>query len=305
MVEKSKINLHHAKYKNLEQLIRDVLQLGILDAVGDGVSIQDTEFKIVFQNQVHINIVGDHLGKYCYEAYRRRQQVCEGCPIAESFLDGGVHTVSRRATINNKALYFDITASPIRDSEGKIVAGIEIVRNITEHRQAEETLVESEKKYRGLVESSPDMIFTTDRETGKIIDVNESVCRLLGYGREEIIGTVSGGRVVPIQRNDYNSEFNKLRETGSYSGEYEIIKKDGSTIFVEVRGVAFDHYLFAIGRDITQRKKFEEEVKDRVKELESFYEMAIGRETKMMKLKREIEKLREELATYKKIQETD
>ena len=185
MIEKTEKNLHHAKHKNLEQLILGILQLGILDVIGDGVNIVDTDFKIVYQNQAHKNIVGDHSGKYCYEAYRRRDRVCDGCLVAESYLDGGVHMVSRRATVDNKEVYFDITASPIRDSEGKIVAGIEIVR------------------------------------------------------------------------------------------------------------------------DITKRKRSEEKVKDSVKDLESFYDMAIGRETKMIKLKQKIEKLTKELAQYKKIQETD
>ncbi len=51
--------------------------------------------------------------------------------------------------------------------------------------------------------------------------------------------------------------------------------------------------------DITERKKTEEEIHRRVKELEDFYDMAVGREIRMVQLKEEIEKLKEELEKYK------
>ncbi len=294
------MNLNTKEYKDLSHLIKDIVQLGILDAVGDGVSIQDKDYKVVYQNQIHKNIAGEHFGRYCYEAYGSSKQTCENCPLSESFRRGGVYTAVRSAFVGGNERYFEITASPIKDRDGEVIAGIEVVRDITEHKHAEETLRTSEKKYRSLVETSPDMIFISERETGRIMEVNESVCRLLGYSRDELIGTVAGDRVVSSQREAFTLKFEKPMKTGRYFGEFNFIKQEGSTITVEVRGVAYDDYVFAIGRDITQRHIYEEEIKSRVDELESFYEMAIGREVKMMDLKKKIVKLKEELATKKK-----
>ncbi|MCK5346601.1 MAG: PAS domain S-box protein, partial [Candidatus Heimdallarchaeota archaeon] len=91
----------------------------------------------------------------------------------------------------------------------------------------------------------------------KIIDINESVCKLLGYSKDEIVGTVSGERVVSTQRNSYRRELENLINNKNFSGEYDIRKKDGSVLTIEARGAAFGDYAFAIGRDITERKQME------------------------------------------------
>ncbi len=292
------INLNTKEDKDLTQLVTDIVQLGILDAVGDGVSILDTDFTVIYQNEVHRKLVGDHVGAYCYTAYGSIGHTCENCPMTSSFRFGGVFTSVKSAFLNGRELHFEITASPIKDKDGEVIAGIEVVRDITERRRSEATLIESEKKYHSLVETSPDMIFITERDTGKIMDLNESVCRLLGYSREELIGTLSVDCVVSSQRDSYIRMFKRLINAGKYVGEFEFKKVDGSTITVEVRGGAFDDYVFTIVRDITQRHIYEEEIKKRVEELEDFYEMAIGREIKMMDLKKEIANLKEELEKF-------
>ena len=63
----------------------------IIAGIGDGISIQDTNYKILYQNQVHKDIVGDHLGGYCYQAYEKRDSVCEGCPVSMCYSDGNIH----------------------------------------------------------------------------------------------------------------------------------------------------------------------------------------------------------------------
>ncbi len=284
--------------ENLLELVNGIHQTGILDAISDAVSILDSGFRIIYQNHAHKTVAGNSLGKNCYEIFCLEKHICEGCPLSESFRDGGIHTLVRKTMVNGNLIYFEITASPVRDQDGNVIAGIEVVRDVTEQRRTEQTLKEAEKKYRSLFETSPDMIFITSRETGIIIDVNESACRLLGYSRDELIGTVSGDRVVSSQKSSYHHEFEKLQTEGVYFGKYDLMRKDGSIMKVEVRGGAFNDYLFAIGRDITQRNIYEEEIKTRVEELENFYEMAIGRETRMMELKGKIEKLKKELSAY-------
>lgn len=159
----------------------------------------------------------------------------------------------------------------------------QLEQDIAERKIAEEKLKDSEEKYRSLIKTSPDLIFITDRETGRIINVNDSACDMLGYSRDEIVGTVSGDRVVSSQRDDYRQELEKLKKTGRYSGEYEVRKKDGSTISVEVGGAAFGKYLFAIGRDITKRKRAEMELQEHRSHLESLVgkrtaELAVAKE---------------------------
>ena len=112
----------------------------ILAAIGDGVSIQDREYRVLYQNPAHIAMTGDHHGRFCYAAYEGRHSVCEGCPVALTFADGKVHVVERTADREDSLMRYEITTSPLLDEEGHIVAGIEMVRDITERRRAQDII---------------------------------------------------------------------------------------------------------------------------------------------------------------------
>ena len=68
----------------------------IIAAIPDGISIQDRDYRIRYQNKVHRDLVGDQLGKTCYEAYSKRDSICPGCPVALSYVDGGHHVLEQR-----------------------------------------------------------------------------------------------------------------------------------------------------------------------------------------------------------------
>jgi len=140
--------------KKTEESIRNALKRvedekarseAIIAAIGDGLSIQDTDFKILYQNQIHKNLIGDHVGEPCYAIYEGRDHCCEGCPVAMSFKDGSIHTVERTVSSERGPRYFDITSSPLRDSSGNIIAGIEAVREITERKGLEAQLRHAQK----------------------------------------------------------------------------------------------------------------------------------------------------------------
>ena len=109
----------------------------IISALGDGVSIQDRNFRVLFQNEVHKSIVGEHTGEFCYKAYRGRDSVCDGCHLVVSFRDGKVHKKEQCRLTGQGPRYFEIASSPLRNAEGNIVAGIEAVREITDRKLAE------------------------------------------------------------------------------------------------------------------------------------------------------------------------
>ncbi len=143
----------------------------ILAAMGDAVSIQDTDFKILYQNKIHIGFIGDHKGEYCYGAYENRDHICEGCPVAMSFKDGKIHTEERGITKGGETSCFEITASPLRDSKGDIIAGIEICRDITERKRIEGQIREGERFMASIFTSIQDGIGIIDRDMN-IIRVN-------------------------------------------------------------------------------------------------------------------------------------
>ena len=123
----------------------------VIAAIGDGLVIVDDEFKIIYQNEVIRKMIGDLEGEICYKAGEGRDAVCENCPVELSFRDGLVHRVERTRTAKNAAIHMDITSSPLRDSSGKIIAVIEMVRDVTERKRAEEVLRRSRDELEILV----------------------------------------------------------------------------------------------------------------------------------------------------------
>lgn len=109
----------------------------VLAAIGDPIGIQDTEFRIKYQNDAHKRIVGDRLGEHCYRVYHGRDNVCEGCQLEMAFKDGRIHKKEQTRTVAEGTFYYETTASPLRDATGKIIAGVEASRDITERKRAE------------------------------------------------------------------------------------------------------------------------------------------------------------------------
>jgi PAS domain S-box-containing protein len=139
---------------------------------------------------------------------------------------------------------------------------------------------------------------------GNIIDVNENACKMLGYKREELIGanllmldSEENKRLLP-------ERMNQLLKENSILFEGQHVGKDGRMLPVEISAKVVTRegsgIIQGFARDISDRNKIEEEVRQRIKELEDFYDMAIGRELRMIELKEEIEKLKEELEKCQK-----
>jgi PAS domain S-box-containing protein len=239
----------------------------IIAAIGDGISIQATDFKILYQNEIDKDWVGDHTDEYCYRAYEQRNHVCEGCPVAMSFKDGKIHKAERCVPRENGNSYFDITASPLRDSTGKIIAGIEIVRDITERKMSEEALKQSEEKYRSLVDNSQDGIFII--QDAKIEFSNEAFARMAGYAVEEVIGKHFQELVSPDDLEMVADRYQRRQAGEEVPREYEfrLLHRDGSTRILVKMNVGLITYRGRIAsmgtvKDITERKRAEEALKE-------------------------------------------
>lgn len=132
-------------YPRMEETI-----ISLLNVIGDGVRIIDRNFKIIYENQSHIELLGYHVGEYCYKAYQKKDQVCENCAVALSFQDGKTHKDTRSVFSDKGLKYVEITSSNLRDENGNIIAGVEIVRDVTERKLLE---VEREKLISDLQEA--------------------------------------------------------------------------------------------------------------------------------------------------------
>jgi len=190
-------------------------------------------FKILYQNQFHKDMMGVHIGEFCYKAYTKRQGICGGCPVALTFKDGKAHTVQRELQTDKEIRYAEITASPLKDSTGKIIAGIEVVRDITEQKHAEEALKQSELKYNNIIRTTQDGFWYVDTD-GRFLDVNDAACKMLGYERGELLKMKISDIEVIEDKADVIRHIAKMRYAGGDRFETKHKRKDGTIVEVEV-----------------------------------------------------------------------
>jgi PAS domain S-box-containing protein len=241
-------------------MIKELVEQRIVDAIGDGVSIQNTQYKILYENKAQKELIGDHEGGYCYEAYQQKDNICEDCPLFITFKDGKMHTTERNIIVDNEDKYFQITASPIRNSEGEIIAGIEVVRDITARKRDEEALKASEEKYRLLFSAEQDAIILVDSETRRIVDANDSAFRLYEYGKEEFLKMRGPDLSAEPEKSDAAiAEIALSTDKKIHYHTRSHKKKDGTVFPVEISSGTFmtqgRKIISAVIRDITERQK--------------------------------------------------
>lgn len=176
------------KDKTKEQLEKEKARTeAIIAAIGDGIIIQDADFKIIYQNRVQNELCGDRIGEFCYKVYEGRDSICEGCPVELSFRDGKVHRAERSLTTESGVTYFELTGSPLRDTEGKIIAGVEVIRDITERKRIEAELLKSYRQQNAILNNIPDIAWLKDKES-RFIAVNRPFADACGMNPEELVG---------------------------------------------------------------------------------------------------------------------
>lgn len=124
----------------------------IIAALGDGIIIQDKDYKITYQNKLQTEIYGEHAGEHCYKVYENRDTICEDCPVEKTFLDGKIHRAERSVPAGGKMSYYELTSSPLRDYSGNIIAGVKTVRDITERKLSEEKLKLHDNRLKDMLE---------------------------------------------------------------------------------------------------------------------------------------------------------
>jgi PAS domain S-box-containing protein len=270
----------------------------ILAAIGDGISIVDRNFRVIYQNHVHRKMVGgDKTGQCCYEAYSGGDSICPGCPVAKSFEDGGIHTLEKTAAPNGETRIMEINSSPLTDFTGKSIAGIETVRDITERKKAGEKL----KLFSEAVEEAMDGIQIVDLN-GTIVYSNKAVREIYGFSPDELLGK---------NVNEMNADrefagqviFPAIKETGRWNGELMVVHKDGRTFPIWLStalvrdGKGMPIAMVGIIRDITERKQTEEIMNRHREQLVKLVE------ERTAELTRTNEKLRKEIADREKMED--
>ncbi len=251
----------------------------IIAAIGDGISIHDTDFRIIYQNRVAKDLLGDHVGEYCYKAYQGKDGVCDGCQFVMAFSDGTIHKKEGKVTTDRGVIHTEITASPLRDSEGRIVAGVEVIRDITARKRSEEKLRQTSERFRTILDASPAAIIALNPD-GIVTLWNKSAERIFGWKKTEVIG-----QFYPVVPGDNIGEFRSvvgqiLQGRSVLGAEVRRRKKDRSPVDIMISaGPLHDtggkiSSILAVVTDITDSRKTEHDLRVAHAELKQIFNTA-------------------------------
>ena len=160
------------------------------DAVPDLICLLDTQHTVVRANQAMAARLGvtteQAVGLACYQCVHGLPSPPDFCPHTRLLQDQQEHTVE----VHEDRLGGDflVTCTPLRDQDGRLLGSVHVAHDITDRKRAEETLRDSEVRYRRLFESAKDGIFILDAETGIIVDANPFLIEMLGFSYEQLIG---------------------------------------------------------------------------------------------------------------------
>jgi PAS domain S-box-containing protein len=178
------------------------------------------------------------------------------------------HFDTERVRRDGSRVSISVTVSPIKDSAGRIVGASKVARDVTERTQAEEARRASEARYRMLFDHAPDGIVIVDAN-GYYLDANASICRMLGYTHDEIIGLHASDIVAPAEIPRIGEALDVIKTKSDYQREWQLRRKDGSVFAVDTIATAMpDGNLLAMIRDITERKRAQEALRESHENLE-------------------------------------
>jgi PAS domain S-box-containing protein len=168
-------------------------------------------------------------------------------------------------TYGGKGAYLSATASKLKDSSGIVVGAIESIRDITDRKKAEDALRESEARFRSYFDLPFHGIAITSPERGWI-QVNDRLCSIMGYSRDEIVRLTWSEMTHPDDLAPDLEQFNRVLsgQTDQYNMDKRFIRKDGEVIWTNISvgcvrksDGSVDHVV-AMVEDITSVKLAEE-----------------------------------------------
>jgi two-component system sporulation sensor kinase A len=282
----------------------------VVDNMADAVVMADRKGVITFFNKEAAEIFGHHpsdiLGKPVLDFYVRKK---DAKTVKQMLLKSKEGKISNFETQflnrDGKTVFVNMSATLMRDEEGKVIATLGINRDISQRKILERELKESEERYRTMVESAHDMVAIVG-EDYRLKYVNRKAEQLTGYNRDELIGMDFRHLLHKRRQRSLLDRF-QMKKRGKrvpVRYEFEIIRNDGQKRRVEssssnLTDADGSMNTIAYIKDITERKQYEEVLKEKLEELEKWYKLTVDRELKMIELKNEIRALANEINELK------
>ena len=243
-----------------------------LNRITDSVISVDSEWRYTFLNDAALTThpmgKDETMGKLIWDVHPELSESLFGNKFKEAIqTQTAVEFENYYAPYN---IWVNIKVYPSKD-------GLTLYyENITERKKTEQTIKESEEKYRTLVEQASDAIFIADT-AGRFITVNTSACKLSQYSEKKLLQMSIHDFAVmeDIQREPFH--FDELKQGKTVITERVMKRKDNSVLNVEITAkLLSDGRLLTFVRDITERKKAEQVIKESEERFSTIFKAAPG-----------------------------
>ena len=238
----------------------------ILEAIPGALVLLSPELRVVWANAFAARTLGltneGFLGQRCYQSRHGRAEPCDVCAVQRCFASGKVES-GEGETPDGRI--WQLHAAPVFDDHGAVEGVIEAAYEVTERRRAERELKASEARLRGVFRATPVGITFNIQRT--IASVNDSMCELLGYSEQELLGR--SARMFYRTQEEYEDVgrrlYAELPQKGHTSVETRFRRKDGAVIDVVLNGALLRPEDPAAGyvvtvQDVTERMRAETEL---------------------------------------------
>ena len=253
------------KFRSLYQEFR-----GILNTIPDTLCLISPDLRIVWGNEatasdIHQPSVSEIIGQHCYPLRHDRSEPCEDCPVLRCFRSGKMETEVTTA----HGRIWELRAFPIYDDHDELRGAVEVARDITARQRMEEALLQSEARFRQVVESSP-LPIGIGNDSGVIEYMNPKFVETFGYTLEDLPRMEDWFRLAypdPAYRQLLFSKWQKAWERIKQDGATEVIEveitcKDGSTRIMQIFGTLMENKSLVVFNDLTERKRAEIALRD-------------------------------------------
>jgi PAS domain S-box-containing protein len=159
--------------------------------------------------------------------------------------------------------FYEMRYSPVRDGSGRVTHGVSVTRNVTGRRQVEETLRQSEARFRSLFEGHSAVMLLVDPEGGAIVDANPAATRFYGYDRSAL-RAMKVSQLNQLSPGEIRKRISEAlgRRSGVFSSQHRLA--DGTLRTVDVNSSPVEvegrSLLFSVVQDATERERAKEEL---------------------------------------------
>ncbi len=241
----------------------------LIDTIPDFIYIKDLQHRFILTNVAHAlarrnSDPNNLIGKSDFDYFPQEMAEQFEAEEAEIFRTGKPLLNYEQPSMGQGGVMIWASSNkvPLRNLDNQIIGLVGVTRDITESKRNEEALRESEERYRWLIETMQGgaAMYDTDE---RITYVNDRFCKLLGYTREELLGTRSYDYVDQSYQQIIEEQVNLRKQAENTSYELVARRKDGQAIYLLVAGSPLldknGNYSgsFAITTDITAQKQAE------------------------------------------------